>query len=426
VPNRSDLFSQGAAYGFDEPAVGWANMTQTAELTASDGGSDDRLGNSVAIAGDKVVAGAPGHTNPNGSSSYAHQGAVYVLGLPATGTVQQTSVVTAPSGGGNGDELGEAVGLAGTTLVANEVDNGDAYEFPGLAGPSNQLTPSDAGTKGYTVPGAVAVDGATAVLGDYNPYSSSPPGNAYVFASGGSAAIPTVSTTAATALTTSSAALNATITAGGSDTNYVFRYGTRATSLSSTLPAVGQFGAGSGATPIAQHAQPLTGLSQNTTYYYKACAANVATGSSPVCGAVQSFRTNSASSPPPHASAGKASVSGTTVRVPVSCSGSGTCSVTITLSVTETVQGGKVIGVTASARHKKPKKTKKTVTVGKTSVRIKAGSHETVKVSLNGTGKKLLGKHPKLSVKLLVAMAGKKISGSTVTFKKPKKPKHKK
>ena len=32
---------QGAAYVFTEPASGWANMTQTAKLTASDGAAGD-------------------------------------------------------------------------------------------------------------------------------------------------------------------------------------------------------------------------------------------------------------------------------------------------------------------------------------------------------------------------------------------------
>ena len=54
---------QGAAYVFVMPAGGWAaGAKQTAELTAGDGGADDHLGESVAISGNTIVAGAPNHT----------------------------------------------------------------------------------------------------------------------------------------------------------------------------------------------------------------------------------------------------------------------------------------------------------------------------------------------------------------------------
>ena len=49
---------QGAAYVFTEPGSGWANMTQTAKLTASDGAADDDFGYSVSISGNTVVVGA--------------------------------------------------------------------------------------------------------------------------------------------------------------------------------------------------------------------------------------------------------------------------------------------------------------------------------------------------------------------------------
>ena len=52
--------NQGAVYVFTEPAGGWANETQAAKLTASDGAASDELGSSVAVSGGTVVAGAPG------------------------------------------------------------------------------------------------------------------------------------------------------------------------------------------------------------------------------------------------------------------------------------------------------------------------------------------------------------------------------
>ena len=47
-----------AAYVYVRPAGGWADATQTAKLTSSDGGPAINLGSSVAIAGGTIVAGA--------------------------------------------------------------------------------------------------------------------------------------------------------------------------------------------------------------------------------------------------------------------------------------------------------------------------------------------------------------------------------
>src|SRR5437764_1371181 len=47
--------NQGAAYVFTEPVSGWADMTETAELTASDGAASDAFGFSVSISGHTIV-----------------------------------------------------------------------------------------------------------------------------------------------------------------------------------------------------------------------------------------------------------------------------------------------------------------------------------------------------------------------------------
>ena len=49
---------QGAVYVFTKPAGGWADETQAAELTATDGAAGDELGSSVAVSG-STIAGAP-------------------------------------------------------------------------------------------------------------------------------------------------------------------------------------------------------------------------------------------------------------------------------------------------------------------------------------------------------------------------------
>ena len=83
---------QGAVYVFTEPASGWADATQTAELTASDGAASDFLGVSVAVDGATVVAGAPG--------AASGKGAVYVFSEPAGGwsSGTQTATLTASDG----------------------------------------------------------------------------------------------------------------------------------------------------------------------------------------------------------------------------------------------------------------------------------------------------------------------------------------
>lgn len=53
---------EGAAFVFAEPAGGWTNMTQTAELTVADGSADDRVGEAVALQGNTAIVGDPGPT----------------------------------------------------------------------------------------------------------------------------------------------------------------------------------------------------------------------------------------------------------------------------------------------------------------------------------------------------------------------------
>ena len=132
---------QGAAYVFSEPGGGWGSkmpgeaVTQAAELTASDGESADRLGSSIALSGQTVVAGAP--LRAVGSS--AKQGAAYVFVMPPagwSGSLVQTAKLTA-SNGAEQDHLGESVAVSGDTVLAGAPDHkvganheqGAAYVF---------------------------------------------------------------------------------------------------------------------------------------------------------------------------------------------------------------------------------------------------------------------------------------------------------
>jgi hypothetical protein len=126
---------------------------------------------------------------------------------------------------------------------------------------------------------------------------------------------------------------------------------------------------------------------------------------------------------------GHITVKGTAVGVPISCTAAagGSCNVTIKLMVTETTKGGRLIAVTAKSKGAKRRKV--AVSVGTTTVDVPAGQHRTVKVQLNGKGRRLLSRKRHLKVKLIVdkSIAGKTsiVTSNTIAFKAAaKKHKH--
>jgi hypothetical protein len=163
---------QGAAYVFVKPKGGWTNATETAKLTASDGLAGDSLGgpglgsNAVGISGDTIVAGAPGFG----------AGAVYVFVKPKGGwrSETQTAKLTASDGGGG---LGISVAIDGGTVVGgawaangNQVSAGAAYVFTEPKGgwrsetETAKLTASDGATEDE-LGWSAAIDGNTVVVG---------------------------------------------------------------------------------------------------------------------------------------------------------------------------------------------------------------------------------------------------------------------
>jgi FG-GAP repeat len=179
---------QGASYVYVEPSGGWADMTETAELTTSTGKGGDNVGFSVAIRAGTLVAGAPGALNSDG--------AAYVYREPPTGwvsTADFTAVLKAPDAV-QGDGFGQAVGISlndkvivvggpGANIGTN-LEQGAIYAYvipPG--GWKNtrhayaEATASD-GASGDVMGASVAIGARTMVAGA--PKSSSP-GAAYVF-----------------------------------------------------------------------------------------------------------------------------------------------------------------------------------------------------------------------------------------------------
>jgi FG-GAP repeat len=177
----------GAAYVFVKPASGWRNMTQVAKLTASEGGVGDYFGYSIGISGNTIVVGAPNHVIKS------WKGAVYVFVQPAGGwtNMTQTAELTA-SNATQAAQLGSSVGITGDTIVATAPSQdvgstylaGAAYVFvepaSGWANMTEtaELTASDPAYAAY-LGNAVAIAGDTIAVADreYNYFG----GAIYVF-----------------------------------------------------------------------------------------------------------------------------------------------------------------------------------------------------------------------------------------------------
>lgn len=181
---------QGSAYVFVKPSGGWANATHTAKLTATDGGVNDMLGYSVAISGDTIAVGAYQYgTGPDDT------GAVYVFVKPSGGWVDATQTAklkasdAAPS-----VRMGTSVAMSGDTIVAgasgDNFSRGAVYVFVKPSGSwvnateTAKLTASDRAAEdwlGSDVSG-VAIDGDTIAAGAFkDDVSFSDQGSVYVF-----------------------------------------------------------------------------------------------------------------------------------------------------------------------------------------------------------------------------------------------------
>ena len=183
-----DIADVGAAYVFTRPATGWADMTQTARLTASDAAANDEFGTSVAVHEDTIVVGAP-------EEDTGARGSAYIFTKPANGWADMTQTA-ALRGQSNGDRFGRSVAVHGDTVVVGAFEEngarGAAYVFtePGAStSTAAKLTASDRAS-GDRFGRAVAMDGDTIVIGapyhdyddpDNNTNDVSDSGAAYVF-----------------------------------------------------------------------------------------------------------------------------------------------------------------------------------------------------------------------------------------------------
>jgi hypothetical protein len=159
---------QGAVYTFTR--VGAAARTETAKLTASDGVTDAELGHSVAIDGDTVVAGARGDT----IGGNARQGSAYTFASSGANARTETAKLTA-SNGLSGAQFGQSVAIDGDTILVGApsafvggVAKGAVYTFTrtgASARTENATLSASDGTTGSFLGFSVAIDPDTILAG---------------------------------------------------------------------------------------------------------------------------------------------------------------------------------------------------------------------------------------------------------------------
>lgn len=190
----------GKAYVYLKPLNGWADMTETAQITASDGQNGDQFGASVSISGKTVVVGAPIH----GVGSNQVQGAAYIFVEPANGwaSMTQTAELTASNGSTNSG-LGRCVSMSGDTAVAGgyfpsgDSSRGAVYVFTESAHGWTNMTETArlTNSKDGGIGSSVSISDGTIATG--SPFGGpGAPGEAYVYVRSGNAWKSTITPTA--------------------------------------------------------------------------------------------------------------------------------------------------------------------------------------------------------------------------------------
>ena len=171
----------GSAYVFEQINDEWI---QQAKLTADDGARTDRFGSSVSISGDFAIVGAF-LDDDNGTDS----GSVYVFERINDEWIQHAKLTA--DDGASGDNFGRSVGISGNFAIVgadgdddNGASSGSAYVFERLSGAwmqRSKLTASD-GENGDRFGYSVSIYGNFCIVGavwdDDNGVNS---GSAYVF-----------------------------------------------------------------------------------------------------------------------------------------------------------------------------------------------------------------------------------------------------
>ena len=167
APDQDSLGAEaGKAFVYERVGGVWIGMVK---LTASDGASLDRFGTSVAISGDTVLIGAPGHADEGPSSGSAY---VFRRDQGGAGNWGEVTKLTA-SNAANFHGFGQSVTLDGDVAVIGALGvapGGAAYLFHRNEGGSaswgelGMLAPSPL-PSGARFGSSLALDGTTVAVG---------------------------------------------------------------------------------------------------------------------------------------------------------------------------------------------------------------------------------------------------------------------
>ena len=185
---NADDAARGSAYVFTRSGTVWTGQQK---LTASDGSADDLFGFSVLVSGDTAFVGARG----NDVGLNGDQGAAYVF--IRSGNVWTEQQRLTASDGGTGDAFGFSLAVSGETVVigalfddlAANVDQGSAYVFNrnGSVWTEQQKLAASDGSANDQFGAGVAISGDMVVIGAsrHDIAANIDQGSAYIFTRSG-------------------------------------------------------------------------------------------------------------------------------------------------------------------------------------------------------------------------------------------------
>ncbi len=389
------------------------NATLTGNVAATGGAAGTPgSGGASAAAGTAGAGGALNQTAASGALTQSTVASNSAAGLgggleqSGTGAISFTnSIIASNHTGSSASNCGGAMITAqGTNILFGDNTCGTAGGDPRLqpladnGGPVQTMALGSGSSAVNVVPTNDCL--ATDARGVARPQGSTCDAGAYELAAA------SVSGVSASANSTSTASVIASINPNFKDTTVLVRYGTT-TAYGSTTPAQDLGSANSGTSFSAR----LSNLTPGTSYHAQVVATN-ADGTS-TSGDV-TFTTLT----PVSATLAAASVSANKLAVTIVCdhgNPSDLCSGPVTVTSQVTSAGGKPVAITAAKKKPKPaKRTTKRVTVASSRYSVSTGHRTTITLALNKRGRALL--NARYKVPATVKVGGTTSATRTVTF----------